>query len=570
MSDLTTKALTRLALTLSASALLLMACGDDEAGGDTPCADDSACPTGQVCADSGVCDVLECESNADCLTGDQACIEHRGQRVCSLVECGCANCDPCAAGHSCDNGVCVLGGGTADCPGGTHDECGDGEVCDNFMCRACEGAECGATPDCTVDGCDPGFECDPATKACEPVSTVDGETCASCTNADECGGGGWTCAPLINGNSCLPPCTTNDDCYTGWLCQAGACTPVNFTCSGCMLDGCAAGEACNPNDSACIPATAACESCGNDWECGAGSACHDSACLPRCVDGGCPDGGACVTSANQVQVCADACQAGCDPACGGATPYCVDGGCVQCRSDADCMEANGERCGATGMCEGGLGDCVAPTPYYWNGSCVECYANEHCAGGFCNSETHVCGSDVCASCADPYPACTQIGDDHYCVQCTSDRDCGLGGTCNNQTFACEGGTVTNTDPCTSDADCDDGGVSGYTLKCDEPSGYCYDANGRCDDVSAFCPGTDGVLHPCKSLLDLLGEMGLPTDLGGGVTLPGNCTCSPGTCMDDITCSKDLLDGAKCLAAQDPGACFTAWVTNDEWLCGSQL
>ena len=503
---------------------LLAACGEDEKKGGTPCTDDSACEFGLVCGAGGQCEVLTCESSGDCLNGGQACVTVSGQKVCAAVECGCASCSLCPLGETCDNGQCGSGS-TTQCTGPA--DCDANEICDNQVCRPCVGAEC-PTTDCTVDGCDSGFVCDDATKLCKPDTTGPVAACDACTSVDECGGTPWKCAPLISGNACLPGCATNDDCKTGWLCQAGNCTPSNFNCSTCMGEGCPAGNACNPSSGSCIAATAQCEACGNDWECGEGNACHQGKCVPRCDEGACAGGGQCVTSSNQIKVCDGACAGSCTPACAGATPHCVSGACVQCRNQGDC--ATDQTC-SNGTCTGGTGNCTAPTPYLWNGACVECISNDHCGGLYCNSATNKCESDVCASCAAPYPACTQIGSDFYCVQCDTNDDCGVGGTCNPSTFACEGGTVTNNDPCASDADCDDGGVSGYNLVCDTSTGYCYDVAGSCDDVTAYCPGTlpsTGAPPKCMSILEAfgggMGGGGLP-DMGGA-TIPGFCSCEP--------------------------------------------
>ncbi|TNF24024.1 MAG: hypothetical protein EP329_26010 [Deltaproteobacteria bacterium] len=502
------------------AASLVAACGGSDNGGAKSCSGDTACEFGLICGDDSTCVELPCTSSGDCLNGDQACVTVAQAQVCAAVECGCASCDACPIGETCNNGVCGVAT-TVGCSG--PQDCAANEVCDNETCRACVGAEC-PTTDCTTDGCDSGYHCDETSKLCVADSTG-GVACDTCASADDCGTG-WKCAPLISGNACLPPCTSNDECATGWLCQAGNCTPSNFNCDTCMGSGCEAGNACNPNSGACVAATAQCESCGNDWECGAGSACYQGTCVPRCDDGVCASGGSCVANQNQIQVCESACSNTCSPACSGATPHCVDGGCVQCRDENDCSPD--QTCNA-GTCSGGSSNCVAPTPYVLGDSCVECVSNDHCNGLFCNSQTHKCESDVCASCVDPYPACTQIGTDFYCVQCDSDDDCGLGGTCNQSTFACEGGTVTNTDPCENDADCDDGGVSGYQLACDTSTGYCYDLGGSCDGVTAYCPGTlpsTGAPPNCISILDAFGGGGAGGLPGGGATIPGFCGCEP--------------------------------------------
>lgn len=500
------------------AAVAAVGCGDDSSGGTTACTLDEQCSLGFVC-DAGKCTQLACTTTGDCLNGDQGCIEVGGGNFCAAVDCGCPNCPLCPIGMVCDNGTC---GNAAACSDTTP--CTGTDVCDGGSCRPCEGAECPGA-DCTTAGCPSGQECNGETKQCQPI-TASADGCDTCTQASDCGGSGWKCAPLPTGNACLPPCSSGNDCETGWTCQSGNCTPVSFRCDGCVTAGCAGGQACNPSNNACIAATPSCGSCGNDWECGEGHACRGGECARRCDNGTCPDGGACTATASGVQVCQTACEEACTPACGGATPICEDGRCVQCRNAGDC--SNGQQCDtASGLCTGG-GECSGSTPILWQGTCVQCVSNDHCAQGqSCNQSTHTCVSGQCAACAAPYPACVQIGSDSYCVQCGTDEDCGLGGTCNTQTYACEGGTTTPTEKCTSDADCD-AGASDFTLKCDVPSGYCYSVDGMCDDVTAFCVGSDGKVESCVSLLALFGGgMGgaLPPDLSGGATIPGFCGCT---------------------------------------------
>lgn len=515
-----------LAVALGALALTGSGCGDD-AKQATPCTGDDSCAFGQICGASGFCEVVPCATDAECPAGNQACITVGASKSCAVVECGCRTCGQCPAGEECNNGECVLGGGGNTCPNGQAD-CGASEVCDAGSCRPCQGAEC-PQAGCETAGCPTGQTCNTVSHQCEG-STSTAAACDHCANIEACGGAPWKCVPLGGGgSSCLPPCGSNTDCETGWLCQGGNCVPSNFRCDGCMKDGCPSGEACNPNSNACEAATAQCASCATDWECGAGMACADNTCVPRCVDGACAGGGSCVTSGNQVRVCDGACASACTPACSGSTPICDGGTCVQCKDNDDC--AVGQTC-AGGACQGQQ-NCTAPTPIFWNGQCVQCTSNDHCGSGlFCSPTTNTCGSDVCSSCAAPYPACAQIGDDFYCVQCATDTDCGVGGTCNQQTYACEGGTVTPTAHCASDADCVDP-TGTFDLACKNPGadGYCYDRNGLCDDVTARCTPTSldgsGPQAECKSILDSFfgGAGGLPSLPGAGSAIPGVCSCS---------------------------------------------
>ncbi len=224
-----------------------------------------------------------------------------------------------------------------------------------------------------------------------------------------------------------------------------------------------------------------------------------------------------------------------------------------CLEDSHCPD--GQTCNTNdGTCSGGQ-QCNAGT--HWSEakqSCVQCLNDAHCGGSFCNLQTNVCENDVCATCAAPYPACAEVNGDFYCVQCTDDSYCGVNATCKLDTYSCEGGTVTPTDPCTSDADCD-AGVSGFDLECGD-DGLCHDKDGGCDEITAFC--LNG--KECVDFFELLGmgalpSGGLPSGLGGA-TLPGFCECTPSggiipgfpspspDCPDGVLCGNlfDLLGG----------------------------
>jgi Cys-rich repeat protein len=229
-----------------------------------------------------------------------------------------------------------------------------------------------------------------------------------------------------------------------------------------------------------------------------------------------------------IKVCKGACEEvvlPCDGACPDTAPICMNDVCVQCTDDGHCDD--GETCDINGFCTSS--ECSGATPYYWDEQCVQCLEDGHCAQDLiCNTQTHVCGAEpeACAQCSDPYPACADVGGEIYCVQCTTDEHCGLGGVCNTATYSCEGGTVTPTDACESDADCDPG-LTGFDLACETSTGYCYDKNGGCDGITAFCKGGGECLDLLSAFMGGGGGLpggGLPGMPGGGMTLPGLCPC----------------------------------------------
>jgi hypothetical protein len=568
------------ALALGAS---LSACEDDTPS--TPCTDDQSCAFGSVCVKSQ-CTVIPCEGPGDCSSIDHICAQTTAGKVCSAPECGCATCGSCGAGQVCSQGQCKTDPGgpgpctDAFCPGkncivdsecavGTEkcvqgncwsvsacfapSDCAADQVCDGHACRPCAGAECPAVEDCTTAGCPSGQECaddGAGAKVCKDIVGVAGDQCSTCSSAGDCPAG-WSCDPLSSGKACLMPCASNNECQTGWSCQASKCIPDGYRCDKCVTAGCPEGEVCDTITQECKAPRASCEPCTYGWECGPEAACvrldtGARVCKPRCSAAtDCPGGKVCeVDPDSKVQVCAsvggaccykeNAAECGpvdaCDPPCGSAsaTPFCVNKSCVQCTNDTHC--SGGAKCNAAGTCQGGGGtECVDPTPYLWEGACVECLNNTHCPVGFCKSSTHTCEEDtgVCSTCGDAYPACAEVGGELYCVPCTDDSYCNEGCKCDTASFTCEGNCVSDTfEKCKSDADCDPG-ITGYILTCETSTGLCVDANGGCDDITAFCKGGG----KCSNFLEAfgLGGGGLPFPLpggtgGGAATLPGGCAC----------------------------------------------
>ena len=554
---------------IALAALALMSALSGCSGDSTTqsCSVDAECPLGTVCV-GGTCQSVSCGSSGDCET-NQICLS--GTSVCAAAECGCADCPACADGFSCMDGTCVSNSCEGEgCPCTASSDCSADHLCKDGSCVACAPGECEEPSGCTVTGCAAGEMCDEATGEC--LSATAAGACQPCTNDSECGEGGWSCLPVGGSQVCLAPCGSSDDCATGWTCWGGACTPASFKCLGCAVNGCENGQVCDTSTGDCKAATPECNACEYDWECGATGACHSISpgvrvCVPRCsANTPCPGSSSCVDDPDSgykvckpqgASCCFDANPANCPdpgeqctPACGGSTPHCKLGICVECLSDNDCAGQN-ETCDSNTWTCVGAGGCGGNTPYLneQTGECVQCLSNDHCGGDTCNPQTNMCEGDLCATCAAPYPACTQVNGEYYCVQCTDDSYCGAGGTCNLETYSCEGGTVTPTDPCTSDADCD-AGVSGFSLYCGD-DGLCHDEEGGCDDITAYC--LNG--NECSDLLSLLGGGALPGGLpgGGGATLPGVCECTPdGSPVDGlpfplpgISGSKDCPDGVVC-------------------------
>jgi hypothetical protein len=366
---------------------------------------------------------------------------------------------------------------------------------------------------------------------------------------------------MVNGSFCASSCTQDVQCPIGFKCYAATndssqCVPYSYSCSDCIVDGCAQGQVCNFHSGACQAATPSCGSCTYDYECGVdGSAlCYKDGgntgvCAPACgANDSCDTGSTCVTNVNGRKVCAfsgSTCCYGpdceqCD--CSGTTPKCLDGTCVQCINDGDCAAGTGPCDTTTHTCAGST--CPPETPYLNNGICVECINSTHCGSGMCDVTTHTCSQDACSICADPYPACASISGQMTCVQCTADNTsyCDtIGGTCDPASYTCVGGSAPLGD---CSAGCPPSPFTGEPMICDA-SGVCVDADGNCDGVTALCPNN----NPCESLLG--GGIPLPPELLGGTGIPGSCTCdADGDCVGSMTCVSDSTQAMLCALMSD--------------------
>jgi len=502
----------------SATALLVFAvtgCGDS---GTTGCKDSTECAQGFIC-DDGACTMVECENIQDCtgFSGEPFCApegvnaEDPDTKYCSPIMCK------------------------------TDADCDDGYICDEF--KQCVPGGAGGGDVVATDGIDDGG---PDPDAVEPAG--DGG-CTPCGSDADCDAG-THCHPLGGGTFCFADCENTDECGTGWMCyklgnEGKQCIPMAFQCEPeCLTGGCPDGQVCNQETGVCQDPAGECLACQQDWDCADGLRCYMNGhyCAPACPDGACPANGICQqVNTIPVHLCVSQSVTCCfGDECGGdqcpaETPFPMGDDCVECLEDSHC---GADVCGPDNTCVSG--NCTDPAkPYDFNGECVECLTSAHCApGDVCDN--HVCTTtgqpQECSYCQDPYPACTQINGVWSCVQCTDDSYCTGTQTCDTTIFACvgEGGQPQACSGCSTAADCVSSSGT-FELDCDIPSGCCYDVNGGCDDVEAFCPGGD-----CVGLLDLLGG-------GGGLPMPmpdgmGFAVCSCDQPVDMMTLMLCLMGG----------------------------
>ncbi|MFT5432931.1 MAG: hypothetical protein ACI9OJ_003635 [Myxococcota bacterium] len=537
--------MSKLLLLVGFASCALASCSNDtsgtETGGGAACNIDAECGERGVVCLGGSCGVVTCAALSDCGANQLCAKNDAGESVCTAQE--CTSSDQCNGG-TCTSGLCVGGDGTNPQEGCTTNE------------------DCATDEECNSDG-------DCVTKSNPTAPGV----CFACADSSECEGE-LACSKVGPTSHCVATCTQKGDCDSGWDCYQEHCVPGIFQCVGCMLNGCPDGQHCNAESSNCedTPAAEACEPCQKDGECGPGLRCFGKDvtkyCVPDCGSGTCPENGQCSDVEGGIKVCSwnssgpccfgAACGGGnpCD-LCTGATPHCDQNqACVSCTNNTHCSDPT-PLCDAGVCVEEGQVTCTGGTPHYSEakGKCCECLNSTHCNGLACDSVNCVCTEDtgtICDTCSEPYPACGDIDGQFLCVQCASDDDCG--GTCNLETFSCNGNEVPASGNCVED------GCTPATLMCDSATGLCFDEAGNCDSVAQFC--TNG--GECHESLwtDCLGFPPLPS-LGGAV---GSCGCelgpndieglSQGNCPAGLLCGKNVILAFLCGAAmiETPNVC----------------
>lgn len=144
----------------------------------TGCDDDSDCSKGYSCNVST--HECKCGNVKTCPAGD-VCVENQCRDACGPAK-------KCAAGQHCDAtaGACLPG-----CA--TDDDCSDGFSCKNKVCLCGTKRTCSASTVCFEDEC---------RRRCGPGKPI-------CPEENYC----------FNNVACLPPCSTNNDCPSGYQCD---------------------------------------------------------------------------------------------------------------------------------------------------------------------------------------------------------------------------------------------------------------------------------------------------------------------------------------------------------------
>ncbi len=501
---------------------------------------------------------------------------------------GSATATTCATQGDCENGftcdtvkkICVSnmgGGGTLDANTGSDAGSSDGGGSSDSGTTGD-----GATSSDSTGATDGGTTTDSAikdtgTSTDATVSPSGDSSCKPCTpNGSECSGD-FACVNLLSGPFCAKKCSSVADCTPGYICDKASagdqkyCVLNSYDCKGCAVSGCPQGEKCNFKTSppACLASKKVCEACQQDKDCDNGLRCvkfgDAKVCTPDCSAGqACPDNSTCVAYVTDAtKACAysaSKCCYGnsCTSGCSNCKGKCIAGQCQECAKNADCPN--------NGTCNLNTYTCVTnatcppadkPNLKIKNkvtNECVECTNDTHCtgsaAGPKCNLKTNACekssASNECSVCGGDYPGCIELNGTWTCVECTTDDDCAKKnkGACLAKSYTCQGSTGGGSGPgvgpksgtCKADSDCKNDPNNTFKLQCDVATGLCFDTEGKCDNIVAFCNAAKG--SNCELASDLFGGAGgglpggipgLPGGGGGGPPAANamKCTCGTG-------------------------------------------
>ena len=368
------------------------------------------------------------------------------------------------------------------------------------------------------------FECDPETEIddCPSEHICEKRMCEEgCRNDTYCDSG-----RICESGECIDGCRTNDDCSGNLICDTSTheCVePPECTVATERTD-CPLESICGL-DETCVEGCRSHTDCDRASErvCGSDKKCRDG-CL---IDSECSLGYICSANYTCIKGCKSSANCPEGKVCNVAIKECVD-----CLTDPDCTDRR-KKCV--------FNDCI---PKDW-----ECGDDDHCIGGFC--ENHVCveciydydcGSGLfcsrdpdfkCVRCLtnDHCPTGYECSTNYTCVElpeCIRNIDCNqsLGETCEN------GHCVADTEECIYDFECR--ALYGDTYMCDNETNTCV--------LIAEC---DPITNPCE-------RDGFMCENGSCVPEEG-CECDINSDCDDYTGDYEC-DGCDCVPVEEDLDC----------------
>eukprot|EP01126_Amoeba_proteus_P026940 TRINITY_DN2667_c0_g1_i5.p1 TRINITY_DN2667_c0_g1~~TRINITY_DN2667_c0_g1_i5.p1 ORF type:complete len:734 (-),score=94.16 TRINITY_DN2667_c0_g1_i5:302-2503(-) len=491
------------------------------------------------CQADGSC--KSCTSDSDCGTRDGG--EKNGQPSCNILTGICAEPFFCTGNPSCtgrSGNNCQINGACVTCTS-------------NSLCGNLDGGEVSFQPVCNVltgicISCSTNQQCIGTSGAnCQNTGI-----CVTCTSDVTCasdGGevGGQSICNLDTG-ICEGMCQSNAACATrsGKNCQkSGRCVSCTSDGDCGPLDG---GE--TPDQTRCNVAFGVCVTpftCTSNPSCAnrGGNNCQKDFTCISCVDTstcGIYDGG-------EVPL---------QPNCNTHTGLCVD----TCRSNFDCLAAQGANCQADGICKTCRG----------NSDCGSADGGEKPGQPVCDPSTGICESACTSNLDCQFKTGKNCMKDGICFSCISNSDCGSydGGEVPNQlectptTGICKDPFRCTTNPscvghagancqldsscrtCKSNSDCGalDGGEVARQPICNVSTGICgfCNSNAECPSDAKNC-GFDGLCYACSYQAGGKPCGGFDGPPNGLDKHQPNCDEKLGVCVDGCTldrhCMQDL-------------------------------
>jgi hypothetical protein len=577
-------------------------------------------PLGTVCASETCTSGLytpasTCNMTGQCVAPDsRACTPY----ICNGTQCfnACATNDQCKTPNSCTMNSCGLKTNGASCSAAA--ECGSGFCAQGICCNnACAGAcqSCALTSalgTCTsvpLNSVDPAGLChDQGAATCGTDGKCDGNgncqkylqgtTCvgSSCptgttvfTAASTCDGAGTCvtpgaapCFPYQCGvNVCKNSCTSDADCASPAVCNAGSCglKSNGQTCAGaaeCLSGFCSQQTCCA---TAC---QGACQSCGLSNSLGTctnvangladpQATCHDAGNASCGTDGFCNGNGACRLYAGGTSCAAPVCGTGssltsgrtcdgkgvCQPATtSSCAPYLCNGSTAckaACSVDSDCLAP--DICDVvTNLCgnKKRLGQACMTTG--------DCLTGDSCVDGVC------CSSSACSTCQ----ACNVAGSAGTCAPvpanapephtpslCTPNLPCGNTGACNGAGACQLGGTSVS---------CGNQSCSGSTFTpvshcsgsgtCAAPTSSTCAGGFVCDTANSVCKTTCAADSDCVAPLTCQGSgssKSCARKPNGQSCLAGT-ECLTGFCTDGVCCGSSACGTCQACNVNGIGSC----------------